>query len=127
MTVTFALLVNGVIENGADEAVNVSNANAGHLLGVLGYEVDWSDLYGEATAEDFMGRVLIAQAVNPTDEGVPSRELTPVEKTASLFAGFGAATVIDCGRSYGYTEGRLAELRELAQLAAEQGVSIAWC
>lgn len=125
MTVTFALIINGVIENGADEAVNVSNANAGHLLGVLGYEVDWSDLYGEATAEDFMGRVLVAQAVNPVDAGVPARELTSVEKTASLFAGFD--TVIDCGRRAGYTDGRLTELRELAQLAAERGVSIAWC
>ncbi|WP_331745478.1 hypothetical protein [Streptomyces virginiae] len=41
-----------------DEPVNMANANAARVLDVLGYD----ELYGDADAEDFLGRVLVALA-----------------------------------------------------------------
>lgn len=98
--------------------LNVSSQNAIHLLGLLGIPFDAEDgaIAGSMPAEDFLGRVLMAQAVNPADAGVPARTL-PSE---------GGATVINCGRREGYSEDRLAPLHELAEFAVSRGRTIQW-
>ncbi|MFD3539671.1 hypothetical protein ACFWUQ_09235 [Streptomyces sp. NPDC058662] len=90
-----------------DEPVNMANANAVRVLDVLGYD----ELYGDADAEDFLGRVLVALAVAPADAGRP----------ATVDGNF-----IDCGRPPGYTQTRLEELRELAEDACARRLRVAW-
>lgn len=96
--------------------VNVSNTNALHLLDLLGVAVeDGEPLMGSMSAEDFLGRVLVARAVSPADAGVP----------ATVIAGAGA-TVIHCGRSEGYSDTRLGQLHALAEFAVSRGRTIQW-
>lgn len=90
--------------------INVSNVNARLLLGSLGYAVD-DDLYGEAAGSDLLGRVLLAQALTPADAGVP-----PVRQ----------GNVTDCGRHEGYLDERFAQLRALAQWAADNAATVRW-
>ncbi|MEW1639334.1 hypothetical protein AB0469_35430 [Streptomyces sp. NPDC093801] len=78
------------------ESVNMANSNAARVLEVLGFD----ELAGDADAEDFLGRVLVALALAPVDAGRPS--------TAE-------GNFIDCGRTAGYTQRRLDELRELGR------------
>lgn len=96
--------------------VNVANANACTLLDVLGYadNVAAGDLCGIANGEDFLGRVLMAQAVRLADAGIPVCSL-PSEGMRLLAAG-----------RPGYVQDRLADLRTLAQVAAEWGHRITW-
>jgi hypothetical protein len=96
-----------------DMDVNVSNANARHLLDALGFDTE--DLTGSAPAEMFEGAVLLALAINPADEGIPAHELVP-----------GRSNLIDCGRRAGYTDERLAQLRTLAAFAREQHLTVVW-
>lgn len=98
--------------------VNVTTTNAIHLLGLLGIAVEEGEHpMGSMAADDFLGRVLMAQAVNPADAGVPARTL-PSE---------GGATVINCGRREGYSEDRLQQLHELAEFAVSRGRTVQWC
>ena len=107
--------INAVYTAGLDTTINVSNINAAHLFATLGYEGE--DRYlGSADANDFLGRILLAQAVSPADAGVP----------ATTHARDGYATLIDCGRGPGYTDGRLAELRDLAQWCADNNRKVVW-
>ncbi|MFJ4879885.1 hypothetical protein ACIP93_32425 [Streptomyces sp. NPDC088745] len=92
-----------------DEPVNMANANAARVLDVLGYGYD--ELCGDAEAEDFLGRVLVALAVAPADAGRPATV---------------DGNVIDCGRPAGYTQTRLEELRELAEDACARRLRVAW-
>lgn len=130
MTVTF-FLVNATTDEqvSAEELeINVSNYNARHLLGTLGFDTE--ELCGEATGEVFLGAVLIAQGLAPADEGVPSHELTADEKAADpVLAMLGTSTgmtVIHAGRHEGYTEERLDGLRELAQFAFARDLTVVW-
>lgn len=97
--------------------VNVSGSKAIYLLGLLGIEVDEDDHpSGSMPAQDFLGRVLVAQAINPADAGRPATESSA-----------GAGTVlVDCGRSEGYAEHRLAQLREVAEFCISRGRDIQW-
>jgi hypothetical protein len=88
--------------------VNVCNNNGAQLLAALGYVDD----EGSDDAEGFLGRVLLALAIMPTDEGMPVYAI--------------ASNIIDCGRPAGYLEARLAELRQLATECAACGVAVAW-
>lgn len=90
--------------------LNVANGNAVHLLSILGYETA-EELCGSADAEDFLGRVLVALAINPTDAGVPATQ---------------NGSIIDCGRREGYTDDRLTHLRTVAEAAREHGVNVQW-
>jgi hypothetical protein len=92
-------------------SVNVSNQNAGHLLDLLGLTDREGDLVGHAAADDFLGRVLIAQGLNPTDAGVPVTE---------------DGNIVDCGRPAGYADTRLDELRTVAEAARRRGVTVQW-
>lgn len=111
--------------------VNISDVNGCHVLGLLGYEC--GDLSGSDTAEGFLGRVLVALAVNPFDAGVPATTTVG----GRIVDGHGAvalatgpaptgATVVDCGRRPGYSGDVLERLRGVADWAAERGRPIRW-
>lgn len=99
--------------------LNVSNANAATLLDVLGIgvpsgedEETAEDRYcGVMAAEDFLGRVLIAQALSPVDAGVPATR---------------SGNWVDGGRAEGYVNDRLDRLRTVASRAVELGVPVTW-
>ena len=92
-------------------SLNVGNANARALLGLLGLDGEDYDLCGSADATDLLGRVLIAVAVEPADAGRPSTT---------------TGIMTDCGRPEGYFEDRLAELRTICGWAAERGIDVVW-
>lgn len=106
------------IESDPAPTLNVTGSNAVHLLGLLGLPTTFEDgsINGSTDAEDFLGRVLIAQAVTPADAGVPAQERT----------GRGGMTLIHMGRRAGYSEERLSTLRELADFAVDRGRTIQW-
>ncbi|WP_394622365.1 hypothetical protein JNUCC0626_50380 (plasmid) [Lentzea sp. JNUCC 0626] len=93
--------------------VNVSNLNAAHLLYALGYgepgELD--ELFGDATPEEFRGRVLTALALAPVDAGVPSYQ---------------DGNWIEGGRRPAYLQDRLTELLDLADWCAQHARPVQW-
>lgn len=94
--------------------VQMSNGNAVTILDVLGIKVgeDFSDrCSGSISVEDMKGRILMAQAINPTDEG-----------SATIAVG----NVVDCGRPEGYTDGKLFSLLEVVEFAEANNVDIVW-
>jgi hypothetical protein len=99
-----------------------SQANAIHLLMVLGFDVTPDDeLIGEAPADDFLGRVLTALATEPWDEGV-----APVEGPGLLLGRIPVKHMIDCGRRPGYVQDAMEDLREVAEAAQRLGRAVAW-
>ena len=97
-----------------DPEVNMSNVNAATLLDVLGIKVgeDFSDrCTGRLEADDFLGRILVARALSPADEGLPALQ---------------EGNMIDCGRSEGYVDVRLAELEQIAVWSRDRNLQIAW-
>lgn len=114
-----SLYVVAVEEDPAPEA-NFANTNAIHLLQTLGLAptplTPDADVYcGTIDAEDFLGRVLIALAVAPVDEGIPAHEVPGP-----------GAQFIDCGRRPGYTQEALAHLRDVADFAVARGRKVVW-
>lgn len=95
--------------------VNMSNSNAATIAATLGIDLDAGGWAGEMEARDFQGRILLALAIEPSDEGVPAHELP----------GPGARW-IECGRRPGYVQERLGQLHELAQWAVDHGALIWW-
>lgn len=94
--------------------LNVSNQNALELLDVLGIKVgqDFEErCSGELDGKDLLGRILIAQAVNPSDAGVP------VTVQGAL---------VSCGRPAGYVDARLVELTEVAEYAISNQKPVLW-
>lgn len=111
--------------------VNASNANARHLLRLLGLlpglgagdvvgagEIGelppggGDELWGEESCEQFLGRTLLALAA-PASAGVPARAIGP--------------RMIDCGRAADYDSRRLTQLHDLAVWAIAHGASrITW-
>lgn len=96
-----------------DPSVNMSNGNAAHLLATLGFDTD--ELLGSTSAEDFLGRVLVALAVAPIDAGIPAHDISE-----------GGAQVVNCGRPEGYTQHRLDQLRTLAEFARSHDANVSW-
>jgi hypothetical protein len=96
------------------ESVDFSMSNASLVLDALG--LDPVDMSGALPADDFLGRVLMAEAVAPHDEGLPSYDDTQAT----------GPTWIECGRREGYLQERLAELRELAEAAKNEGAEVSW-
>ena len=100
---------NKTTQSFSEAEVNLSNLNASGLLDLLGVQVgeDFSErCCGSMSADDLLGRVLIAQAINPADEGLPVYKMTGAEAGPSIWFG---------GRSAGYFDERLAQVRELAE------------
>jgi hypothetical protein len=92
----------------ADELeLNLSNANAYYVLDSLGLE----DLCGSLSAEDFLGRILLAEAIAPKDEGMPA---------------YTEGILTHCGREEGYLGDKLALLREIASQAHSKGLQVVW-
>lgn len=89
--------------------LNVSNANAEAILSVLGFEEIQYE--GTISGDDLMGRILIAQAINPTDAGIPATR---------------DGNFISCGRNEGYIDQRLEQLAEIAAFATKHNLSIYW-
>ncbi len=93
--------------------VNMANGNAAAVFDLLGLDFDGDG--GETTAEDFLGRVLLAQAlldVTTDDEhGRP---------------GHTDGNWITCGRRPGYLAGRLTDLHQIATWAIERDAVVVW-
>jgi hypothetical protein len=116
--------ITAVYENPGPE-VNVSNGNAIIVLEALGLRPRViesgfgpmpEDPYGSMAAADFLGRVLAAEIMSVGDPG--SETETFIEE--------GCATLINCGRPEGYTDARLAQLREVAEFARAHGKAVVW-
>ena len=93
----------------AAQSINLSNGNAVGVLDLLGYTGE--EMYGESDAEDFLGRVLMALAVAPADEGRPT---------------FQDGITVYGGTEPGYKQNRLRQLHELALSASRAGTSVVW-
>lgn len=94
--------------------LNVSNFNAVNVFDVLGIRVGESfddRCFGSVTAEDFMGRVLVAAGVQTADAGVPSYQ---------------EGNMIHCGRAEGYMERVVAELHTVAEYAIKHNLEVTW-
>jgi hypothetical protein len=100
----------------ADPSVNMSNTNAYLLLSSLGFGDD-APAYGSVSADDFLGRVLMALAVAPQDEGIPSYQVTGNGISATYYEG---------GRSSGYIQHRLDQLRTVAEFARANNTDVSW-
>lgn len=94
--------------------INMSSSNAAVVCGALGIDLAEEGWCGSLPAEDFLGRVLMALAIQPSDEGVPARDDTVP----------GQVRWIECGRRPGYIQERLAQLHELAQWAVAHQAEI---
>lgn len=98
----------------SEPEVQMSNSNAVVLLDVLGINVgeDFSErCSGSMPANDFLGRVLLAQGLNPTDAG--SDTIT-------------VGNIVDCGRFEGYTDVKLEAMRGLADWSILNNRDIVW-
>lgn len=96
--------------------VNMSNRNALPILDMLGVIDDPCDWAGTCPAEDFLGRVKIAQALAPRDEGMPG----------FVEAVFGRATIVHGGRRKGYTQDVLVRLEDLAGFCRDNDMNVQW-
>jgi hypothetical protein len=121
MSITFtpAIWDGGIVDmtaaaNGDSPAVNVHNGNARALFDLLGIEPNQWD-GGETTAEDFLGRVLIARAL--LDLQVDDEHGLPATQDGRFTWG---------GRRPGALAGRLAELQELAEWALANDRIVGW-
>jgi hypothetical protein len=123
MSITFSAAANhGTYYATADDSpeLNMANANAARLLALLGFTHE-DDYYGGVVdAQDFLGRILIAQAMLDvaTDDahGRPT-----VEDTGS-----GGMVWIECGVEPGYLAERLAILQDIATWAQGRSLRVAW-
>lgn len=108
-------------------AVNMSNGNAALVCATLGIDLDAEGWCGSLSAADFLGRVLLALAIAPADEGMPSYELAPGD-SAGIFGTVrqGGPRFIQGARPEGYTQQRLAQLRELAEWAVAHNAEISF-
>lgn len=94
--------------------VNMNNRNAALMCDALGIALgdDWC---GDMEADAFHGRVVMALALAPADEGMPSYEV----------AGPGAR-MVEGARPAGYLQGRLAQLHELSTWAVAHQAVVSW-
>ncbi|GGO98117.1 hypothetical protein [Wenjunlia tyrosinilytica] len=104
-----------VYPEGTPEEVNVSNANARYLLGLLG--LDTEDLCGTLPGADLARLVLRALNRGFDDTGMGAS--APLREA-------GRAQFIDCGRPAGYGRARLEELQQLALWASTNDKEITW-
>lgn len=104
-----------------EPAVNLSNDNADEMLNNLGILVDTAfseRCAGSLSAEDFKGRVLMALALLPTDEGMPAYRISE--------EGAEGAQMWQGARPAGYSQDKLNNLLEVAEYALAQGREVVW-
>jgi hypothetical protein len=92
--------------------LNVSNDNAHQILERLGIDFDHCGVIDPA---DLFGRAAVGN-IGRDDSGV-----TTIESKRP-----GRATIIECGVAPGYFEDRLGQIAELASIALERGLLVAW-
>ncbi|MFI5782685.1 hypothetical protein [Nocardia sp. NPDC051570] len=119
MSVTFYVAGQHGDPRVADLEVNVHDGNAADLLVLLGYRrpagaavprpQEPAEMTGEAQAENFLGRVLIAAALYPDNAAQPAR--SPIRVTA---------------RREGHVAMRLRNLERLARYCLDIEADIAW-
>lgn len=103
------------VETDPAPSFSATGSNAAHLLTLLGLPAapdEDGSIFGSLQAQDFLDRVLLAQAAN-VDARVPAL-------TAA------APTSIHLGRRPGYAEHRLTELRAIAEFAVSRGRTVQW-
>ncbi len=107
-----------VYDTDTDPTVCVSNVNGLRILEHLGLLNDNEDIpyFGRLSAEDFAGRLIVANALTPVDAGVPM----------TVTSGNGGSTIVDCGRTPNYLQDRFAQLELLVAFAREHNADIAW-
>ena len=88
--------------------VNMSNVNAEYIIGLLGIEFDSC---GSISGTDLMGRVLMAQAVSPSDAGIPVIQ---------------TGIVVDMGRAAGYGDERLLQMEDVARFSIDHNLLVVW-
>jgi hypothetical protein len=106
MSINFAAAVAG------GPQVNLANGNAAQVFHLLGLEFDGD--FGEAPGQDFLGRVLLAQALldASADQGeIPAHQV---------------GRVVEWGRRAGYLADKLADLRTVANWAVRQHAEVVW-
>jgi hypothetical protein len=116
ITITAAIAQDGILDlttRPGVPQVNMANGNAVALVDLLGLDFDGD--FGEAPAEDFLGRVLLAQAL--LDVTVDDEHGRPDVRDGNW---------ITCGRRPGYLAERLAQLHEIATWAHEHDAVVAW-
>jgi len=95
--------------------VNLSNTNADEVLSYLGLATGDSDFadycVGTMPAEEFLGRVLMAEALVPEKSGLTTMQIE---------------NVVYCGRPDDYLATRFAKLREVAEWAISNNRSVSW-
>lgn len=103
-----------LIEGEEPEYMEVSVGNQRVVLETLGYSGD--EEFGEATAEELEGRMLMALAVAPESAEIPTWE----EK------GEQGCTMIHCARPAGYVQSKLLALQPVIEQAKRFNRSIIW-
>lgn len=93
--------------------VNMANGNAAEILNLLG--LDFDGCWGETSAQDFLGRVLVAQAL--LDTAADDTNGRPAVEDHHW---------VECGRRPGYLADRLADLHRLATWAVDNQDTVAW-
>lgn len=104
----------------SEPEVNVSNITAVELLDNLGILVgeDFSErCLGSISAADLKGRVLMALALLPEDEGMPAYETTNTMFGLKIWA---------APRPAGHTQKVLHRLLDVAEFALAQGRDVDW-
>jgi hypothetical protein len=91
--------------------LNVSGSNACFIFDALGIMDEDDREVGSLPADDFLGRVLMAEAIAPVDEGVPA---------------FTEGVVTYQGRPDGYLGAKLTELRQIASEALATDALVIW-
>lgn len=95
--------------------VNLANSNAARIMHLLGYTGD--DVYcGSAAADDFLGRLLVADGLLETSD----------EREPQTFTGHGGATLIDLGEPAGYLNEKIGLLIDLVNWAKANNSDICW-
>lgn len=99
----------------AEPECQMANGNAVALfdaLGLIEEDADFSDYCcGSLPAKDFLGRVLMAQAVAPVSAEIPT---------------YREGNIITGGRREGYVQERLEQLREVAEWAIKNDREVVW-
>jgi hypothetical protein len=102
--------------------VDLCNANALMILSILGLDTD-DELAGSATAEQFLGHVLLALAEDRDGAAVPAVEMPRATNDEGRPVG---AQLIYGGLSEGYVASTLGRLHHLAAEAQRLGRDITW-
>lgn len=112
--------------------VNVTNDHAARLLDLLG--LPFGDGTGQCPANDFAGRVLLAQALldaaTADEYGTPDTAIDAYARADDDYAAISAPARtgrwVECGTAPGYLAARLADLAELADQARARKTPVRW-